>query len=58
MNAPTMRILIVDDGPLARERLASLIREIGVGEVVVSAPILTATFFLYGSYRFKARVLV
>ena len=37
MNAPKMRILIVDDEPLARERLASLIREIGIGEVVVEA---------------------
>ena len=32
-----MRILIVDDEPLARERLASLIRELGVGEVVGEA---------------------
>ena len=37
MNAPKMRILIVDDEPLARERLASLIRELGVGEVVGEA---------------------
>ena len=32
-----MRILIVDDEPLARERLASLIRELAVGEVVGEA---------------------
>jgi two-component system, LytTR family, response regulator AlgR len=37
MNAPKMRILIVDDEPLARERLASLIRELGTGEVVGEA---------------------
>ena len=37
MNAPNTRILIVDDEPLARERLASLIRELGVGEVVGEA---------------------
>jgi two-component system, LytTR family, response regulator AlgR len=37
MNAPKMRILIVDDEPLARERLASLIRELGIGEVVGEA---------------------
>ena len=34
MNAPKMRILIVDDEPLARERLASLIGELGSGEIV------------------------
>ncbi len=37
MNAPKIRILIVDDEPLARERLASLIRELGIGEVVGEA---------------------
>ncbi len=37
MNSPKMRILIVDDEPLARERLASLIRELAVGEVVGEA---------------------